>query len=182
MTKKATVKVELDTKPGKAELRKLTKEGEKSAGKVNDSLGGGFGRAGALGAVAGAGFGLAQRAASRAAGFMPDAISEGMKGFTSWADDKTGGPEARAAKGAREQTKSAYAEIIGRQKEPTVTPGMRNYFNNVKGLREITERGNTAIDQEFGGGKAVAEGIQTLVDTANSGFQGLKDVLGFGGK
>ena len=59
---------------------------------------------------------------------------------------------------------------------------MRNYYNNVKGLREITERGNTAIDQEFGGGKAVAEGIQTLVDTANSGFQGLKDVLGFGGK
>lgn len=182
MTKKATVKVELDTKPGKAELRKLTKEGEKSAGKVNDSLGGGFGRAGALGAVAGAGFGLAQRAASRVSGFMPDVVSEASAGFFAGMSDTFGGPEARAAKGAREQTKAAYAEIIGRQKEPTVTPGMRNYFNNVKGLREITERGNTAIDKEFGGGTAISDGIQTVVDTVSSGFEGLKDVLGFGGK
>lgn len=182
MTEKAKVKVELDTKPGKAELRKLTKEGEKSAGRVNDALGGGLGRAGALGAVAGAGFGLAQRAASRVSGFMPDVVGESMAGFSAGMSEEFGGPEARAAKFAREQTKSAFAEIIGRQKEPTVTPGMRNYFNNVKQVREITERGNSAIDQEFGGGKAIADGIRTVVGAIGDAATTVTDFLGIGGK
>ena len=178
MTKKAKVKVELDTKPAKAELRKLGKEGEKSAGRVNDSLGGGFGRAGAMGAVAGAGFGLAQRAASSATGGV---ISEAFSGFTSWADDKAGGPEARAAKGAREQTKSAYAEIVGRMKDPSVTPDIRNYYNNVKDLRETTERGNSVIDQALGGVE-IKEGVQKVVDKISIVGHEIINALGFGGK
>lgn len=181
MTEKAKVKVELDTKPAKGELRKLTKEGEKSAGRVNDSLGGGLGRSAMLGAAAGAGFGLAQRAASRVAGFMPDVISEATVGFTSGIDAALGGVEARAAKSVREETKSAYSEIIGRMKEPTVTPGMRSYFNNVKDLREITERGGSTIDQQLGG-NVVKDAFETVTETISNGFQSIVDALPLGGK
>ena len=181
MTKKATVKVELDTRPGKAELKKLSKEGEKSAGRVNDSLGGGFGRAATIGGIAGAGFGLAQRAASRVSGFMPDAFSEATAGGRASLDSFFKGPEARAAKSAREETKSAFAEIVGRMKEPTVTPGMRNYFNHVKGLREITEKGNSFIDQNLGG-TVVKDGIESLMGSVASGFQSVIDALPLGGK
>tara|TARA_R110000803_G_scaffold51337_4_gene106225 strand:- start:9296 stop:9832 length:537 start_codon:yes stop_codon:yes gene_type:complete len=178
MTKKAKVKVELDTKPAKAELRKLGKEGEKSAGRVNDSLGGGFGKSAALGAVAGAGFGLAQRMASSATGGV---VSEAFAGANAWLDDRAGGPEARASKSAREQTKGAYAEIVGRMKDPSVTPDIRNYYNNVKGLREITERGNSAIEQDLGGG-AIKEGIENVMETITSVGERVVAVLGLGGK
>ena len=181
MTKDAKVKVELDTGPAKSELRKLTKEGENSAGRVNDSLGGGFGRAATLGAAAGVGFGLAQRAASRVAGFMPDVISEATVGFRSGIDQSLGGVEARAAKSAREQTKASYAELVGRMKEPTVTPDMRNYYNNVKGLREITERGGSVIDQQLGG-NIVKDAFETITETISSGFQSIIDALPLGGK
>lgn len=178
MTKKAKVKVELDTKPAKAELRKLGKEGEKSAGRVNDSLSGGFGKAAAMGAVAGAGFGLAQRAVSRASSGV---ISEAFSGFNAGLDDMAGGPEARAAKSAREQTKGAFAEIIGRMKDPTVTPDIRNYYNNVKGLREITERGNSAIDQEFGG-EAIKKGIDAVTSVIAEVGESIVNAVQFGGK
>ncbi|MCP4794038.1 MAG: hypothetical protein GY882_12025 [Actinomycetia bacterium] len=181
MTKKARVRLGLDTKAAEADLRDLAKEGEKSAGKVNDSLGGGFGRAAALGAVTGAGFGLAQRAASRIGGFMPDVISEASVGTRANIDDFFGGPAARAARGAREQTKSAYAEIIGRMKEPTVTPGIRNYYNNVKDLREITERGNTKIDQELGG-DIVEDAFEGIKNTITGGFDRIIEALPIGGK
>lgn len=181
MTKKAKVKIGLDTKQAKADLKDLTKEGEKSAGRVNDSLGAGFGRAAVLGGVAGAGFGLAQRAASRLAGFVPDVISEGTVGFRAGIDDFFGGAEARAARGAREQTKAAHAEIIGRMKEPTVTPEIRNYYNNVKDLREITERGGTAIDKELGG-DIVADAFDGIKNTITSGFGRIVDALQVGGR
>tara|TARA_R100000458_G_scaffold59708_2_gene71306 strand:+ start:1373 stop:1915 length:543 start_codon:yes stop_codon:yes gene_type:complete len=179
--KDAKVKVELNTDPAKSELKKLAKEGKDSAGRVNDALGGGFGRAATLGAAAGVGFGLAQRAASRVAGFMPDVISEATVGFRSGIDISLGGPEARAAKSAREQTKSAYAEIIGRMKEPTVTPGMRNYYNNVRELREITERGNAAIDEQLGG-NVVKDAFEMLVEAITSGFQDVINALPLGGR
>jgi hypothetical protein len=151
MTEKAEVKVGLNTKEAQADLKALAKEGEKSAGRVNDAMGAGFGRAAALGGVAGAGFGLAQRAASRVAGFIPDVVSESMAGDLAGLNTAFSGPGARAARGAREQTKAAYSEIIGRMKEPSVTPEIRNYYNQVKGLREISERGGAVIDQELGG-------------------------------
>lgn len=181
MTQKAKVKVELDTGPGKAELRKLAKEGEKSAGRVNDSLGGGFGRAAALGAGAGAGFGLAQRAASRVSGFIPDVISEGTVGFRAGIDARFGGVDARASRGARETTKAAYSEIIGRMKEPTVTPEIRNYYNNVKDLREITERGASAIDQELGG-DVIKDAFESIMEIFNSGIERIVGALPIGGK
>lgn len=181
MTKKAQVKVELDTRQGKADLRSLAKEGEKSAGRVNDALGAGFGRAAALGATAGAGFGLAQRAASRVAGFIPDVISEGTVGFRARLDDILGGVGARASRGAREQTKAAYAEIVGRMKEPTVTPEIRNYYNNVKELREITERGGAAIDQELGG-DIIRGAFDGLMEVITSGFDRIVEALPIGGK
>ena len=112
---------------------------------------------------------------------MPDVISEATVGFRSGIDEYLGGPGARAAKGAREQTKSAFAEIIGRQKEPTVTPDMRNYYNNVKGLREITERGNTAIDQQLGS-NVVKDAFESVTETISNGFQSIIDALPLGGK
>lgn len=179
MSEKAEIKVELDTRAGKAELRKLAKEGEKSAGRVNDSLGAGFGRAAALGAVAGAGFGLAQRAASRVSGFIPDVISEGTAGFRASVDAKFGGVEARASRGAREQTKAAYSEIVGRMKEPSVTPEIRNYYNNVKDLRRITESGGSAIDKELGG-DLVEDVFKSVIDSITAGFDRVISVITFG--
>ena len=181
MTEKARVKVEIDTSLSKRELKKLVKEAEKSAGKVNDSITGGLGRAAALGGLAGAGFGLAQRAASRVGGFMPDVISEGTVGFRAGIDDMLGGPEARASRSAREQTSSAYSEIIGRMKEPSVTPEIKNYYNNVKDLREITERGGSVIDQELGG-EAVKTALDSLIEAITGGFDRVVESLPIGGK
>lgn len=179
MTEKAKVKVELDTAPAKAKLREFAKEGEAAAGRANDSLSGGFGRAAALGGVAGAGFGLAQRAASRLAGFIPDVISEATVGFRAGIDASFKGVEARAARGAREQTKSAYAEIIGRMSEPSVTPQARNYFNNIRDLTEISERGKSVIDQELGG-EMVEDAITTIVSAINEGFASVISTITFG--
>lgn len=181
MTQKAEVRVALDTSAAKADLRKLAKEGEQSAGRVNDALGGGLGRSAAIGAVAGAGFGLAQRAASRVAGFMPDIISESTVGVRAGLDATFGGPEARAAMGAREQTKAAYSEIVGRMANPHVTPEMKNYYNNIKNLREISERGNSAIDQELGG-EFVKGAFQILSESITSGFDRIVSALPIGGK
>lgn len=177
MTQEAKVKVELDTRPGRAELRKLAAEGESAAERASESLS----DAATIGAVAGVGFGLAQQAASRLAGFMPDAISEGTVGVRSYFDSAFGGPEARAARGAREQTKEAYAEIIGRMKEPAITPEIRNYYNNVKDLREITERGGSAIDRELGG-DYLKDALESLLGAVSSGFDRIVEALPIGGK
>ena len=180
MSKKATVKVRLDTRGAKADLKGLTKEGEATAARVNKDVGG-FGRAATMGAVAGAGFGLAQRAASRVAGFMPDVISEGTAGFRARIDDALGGVDARASRGAREDTKAAWSEIVGRMKDPQVTPEIRNYYNNVKGLKEITERGNTEIDKAFGG-DIIKDAFEGLTKTITEGFDKIKAALPIGGK
>lgn len=181
MSQEAKVKVELDTRPGRAELRKLAQEGEAAADRASDSLGEDFGRAAALGAAAGAGFGLAQRAASRIGGFVPDVISEGTVGVRSYFDSAFGGPEARAARGAREQVKESYAEIVGRMKEPAITPDIRNYYNNVKDLREITERGGSAIDRELGG-EYVKDALESLLGAVSAGFDRIVEALPIGGK
>ena len=177
MTQQAKVKVELDTRPGRAELRKLAQEGEAAADRASDSLS----HAATVGAVAGVGFGLAQRAASRIGGFVPDVISEGTVGVRSYFDSAFGGPEARAARGAREQTKEAYAEIIGRMKEPAITPEIRNYYNNVKDLREITERGGSAIDRELGG-DYLKDALESLLGAVSAGFDRIVEALPIGGK
>jgi hypothetical protein len=181
MTQKAKVKVELDTGPAKAELRKFAKEGEQSAGRVNQAVQGGVGRAAALGAAAGIGFGLAQRAASRIGSLTPDVIGEGTAGFRAGLDDFFGGPEARAARAAREQTKDAYAEIIGRQKNPTVTPDIRNYYNTVREFREISERGGAAIDKQLGA-EYIDDAVQSFVGAIDNGFDRIIDALQVTGK
>lgn len=181
MSKKAEIKVELDTDPAKAKLREMAKEGQAAAGRVSDAASGGLGRAATFGAVAGAGFGLAQRAAGRLTSFASDFISEGTAGFRAGIDDYLGGPEARAATQAREQTKAAFAEIIGRQQTPQVTPEIRNYYNNVRELAEITQRGNTAIDKELGG-DIIKDAFEGIKDALGSGFQRIVDAVQVGVK
>lgn len=181
MSKNAKVKVSLDTRQAKADLRGVTKEGQAAAEGVSKSLGGGVGRAAVLGTVAGAGFGLAQRAAGRVTQAAGGLISEFGAPITNWLDQKLSGPEIRSSQYAREQTKAAYAEIIGRMKDPQVTPDVRNYFENVKGLREITERGNAAIEQELGG-EAVAEAVEKITDEIKAGIDRMIDeIRGFVG-
>lgn len=179
MTQKAQVKVELDTKQAKSDLRALGKEGERAAGQVNKNLSGGLGRAGALGAIAGAGFGLAQRAASRVSSAVPAVFSEGALALTAPVDRFFGGPEARAGQAARQETSNAFAEIVGRMSDPSVTPEMRNYFNNVKDLREITERGKSVIDQTLGMENAKSA-VDNIVSSITEGFQFLARELAVG--
>lgn len=181
MTEKARIRIELDTAPAQAKLRELVKESEAAAEKLNESLGKGAGRAAALGAVAGAGFGLAQRAASRASGFVPDVISEATAGFRAGVDSYFGGPDARAASYAREQTKAAFAEIVGRQQTPEVGAEVRNFYNNVRSLREVTERGQSRIDQEFGG-NVIQDAFEGLKSAITGGFERIVDALPLGGK
>jgi len=177
----ARVRLAIDTRKAKGDLRNVAKEGAKTAGKVNDSLGGGFGRSAMTGAIAGAGFGLAQRAASRVGGFMPDAISEATVGIRARIDDAFGGPEARAARGAREATKASYAEIIGRMKDPKMTDQARSFFNTVKAERMITERGNSAIDKDTGA-KTIKDAFGGIVEAITKGFSELRGALPTGGK
>jgi hypothetical protein len=181
MEQKAKVKVEVDTAPARAKLRELGKEGEAAAKRADGGLKEGRGSALGIGAAAGFGFGLAQRAASRVSGWMPDVISEGTAGFRAKVDDFLGGPEARAARSAREETRNAYAEIIGRQKTPTFGPEVNNYFNNIRGLREITERGNTAIDKEFGG-DIIKDAFEGLKSAISGGFDRVVSVIPSGTK
>lgn len=176
MSKKAEIKVELDTDPAKAKLREMAREGEAAAGRVSDAASGGLGRAATFGAVAGAGFGLAQRATSRLTSFASDFISEGTVGIRAGIDDFLLGPEARASATAREQTKAAFAEIIGRQQNPSVTPEIRNYYNHVRSIAEITERGNSTIDQELGS-DIMQDAIERITDALGSGFQRIVDAI-----
>lgn len=181
MSKKAEVRVDLDTAPAKAKLREFAKEGEATALRTNDSLASGLGRAGALGAAAGVGFGIAQRAASRIGGWMPDVITEGTAGDRATWDAKWGNVESRAASQARQETANTFREIVGRMENPSVTPSIRNYYENIRGLREITERGESVINQELGG-TIVSDAVNTIVEAVTSGFNRLVDALPLGGK
>lgn len=179
--KRAVVKVELDTTKAKQDLKALAKEGEKAAGRANDSLGGGFGRAGALGAAAGAGFGLAQRAASRVSGFASDQIAEGTAGTRAIVDAEFGGPEARAARTARERTSGAFAEILGRMKDPSITPSIQNFYDNTRDLAEITERGRSFANEKLGG-DVVGDAVKGVIETIDAGFDRMIDALQVGSK
>lgn len=181
MSKKAEVKVDLDTDPAKAKLRELAKEGEATAGRVSNAAGGGLGRAATIGAIAGAGFGLAQRAASRLTSFAGDFISEGTAGNRAQLDALLQNPQARAAATAREQTKAAYAEYVGRMQTPQVTPEMRTYFNNVRGIAELTERGNSVIDQELGG-TMITDALDVVKEAIMSGVERIVDAVQVGVK
>jgi len=113
----ATVKVKLDTRAAKSDLRKLGKEGHASAGRVNEKLNrrsGGLGGGFALGAGVGAGFSaLAGGARRLAGGPVGDVFNEATAGTRALFDEAFGGAKARAGRSVREEAKQIFATQVG---------------------------------------------------------------------
>jgi hypothetical protein len=148
MAEDAKVKVTLETKDALRKLAGLTREAANAAGKVSRSVSGalrtGIGAVGLGGGVA-AGAAAVQAATRSGAGdllgevFRPigAALNEAILGDL---DDK-----ARAARSAREETIQAFGAIAG--ETGRIPPGAKQFFDQVRALRENEERGRALFDQ-----------------------------------
>lgn len=164
----AKFRVRLDSRQAKGDLRGLTREAARTAGRVGQGLRGAVSRGlGAVGLGAGIGTGLAAVKGATESGFG-DAIGEAFAGFGAQLNDLFLGDvddKARAAKSAREDTIQAFGALAGRS--GSIPPGAKNYFNQVQKLRLEEEKGRSLFQQNeaFQG-----PGIKDLVDRIMEGF------------
>ena len=130
MADEATVKLRLDTRQAKGDLRQLTKEADKTSGRI----GGGIRRAvgkgmGAVGLGGGIGAGLAAVRGATSSG-LGDVVGESFvqlgaqlnEFFLGDMDDK-----ARSIRQARESLKEAFGYQTGIHSR--IPPGAENFFN-----------------------------------------------------
>jgi hypothetical protein len=148
----AKVKVRLDTREAKGDLRGLSREASRTAGRVGAGLRGavsqGMGLGRSIGIGAGIGTGLAAVKGASSSGFG-DVIGEAFGGigaslnefFLGDVDDK-----ARASKAAREETIQAFGAIAGHTGQ--IPPGATNFFNQVRSVRMEEERGRSMFEQD----------------------------------
>lgn len=170
------IRVVLDTDQASKALDRLASQGEATAGRINEDLnrrssGVGLGRAGAIGAAFGFGAAAAQRAASGTIGAW---VSEGTVGMRAGLDELVGGPELRANKAAREQTKQAFGLIVGQTNDATQAGA---YYDNVRQIEQERAKGENLIDQEIGGiafgEKNVGDLVDRLGQFISDGFDGI---------
>jgi hypothetical protein len=146
----ARVKVRLDTKQASGDLRQLTREAAKTAGRV----GGGLKRAvtrglGAIGLGGGIAAGLAAVRGATQAG-LGDVMGEAFGPLGAQIAGQFYGQDlltdARAAKSARDQLSQNFAYLIGKRGE--APPAAVNWFNQVKTHQEVIERGRQIIRED----------------------------------
>jgi len=192
MVKGAHVKVALDTEPAKKDLRELGKQGEATARRVNrrtkGTAGGAGGGSGGFGQGfgLGAGFALGRKVAGSVGVFS--AVGEVMGEKFAGLGEKVGGAlgvyEARARKGAREETSQAfalqayYADDTARAKE---------FYNSILSAKHMPQQlGAHAINTALTRGDAVAPELKgpldklldPIVDKISSGFDMVIKALG----
>lgn len=179
----AKVKVRLDTKEAKGELRGLVREAEASAGKVAGNVRGAISKGfGFVGAGAALGTGLAAVKGATHSG-VGDVMGEAFGGvgaqiaefFLGDLDDKS-----RAARSAREETIQAFGTVAGASNR--VPPGAKKFFDQVHALRLQEEKGRGIFERNE---RFQGPGVGDMVDRIMAGFgelisrgvQELKDAL-----
>lgn len=185
-TQEAKVRLRLDTREAKAELASVARAGRSTAGAVAGTVRGalkkGFGLVGA-GAAFGTGV-AAVRGATQAG--IGDVVGESFGRYgaelAQWAlgdfDER-----AKAAKLAREETIAAFGAVAGETNR--IPPGARQFFDQVKALRETEERGRELFERDAyfrgpeateiidrvvsGIGEAISNGVSWLADQLRIG-------------
>lgn len=178
MTQEAKIKVRLDTSQAEAALRGVSASGEAAARRVSREVedeSGGAGLGGAL--LRGGALGLGALGVGAAArGSIGDVLAEGTSSIRASIDLGIGGPEARAAAAAREQTKQAFAASVGFTGD---AESARGYFNQIRQLRERYEVGAAQIDRALGGDPV--DLLQTVTDRITSAIRdGFSEIVSFG--
>ncbi len=160
----AKVKVRLDTRQAKGDLRGLTRTAAAAGGRIGQGIRGAIGKGvGAIGLGAGIAAGVSAVRASTSSG-IGDIIGESLGGigaqinefFLGDMDDKV-----RATKSAREETIQAYGAIAGRT--GSIPPGARQYFEQIKSFREDEEKGRSLFENPKNGFRAET-GIGDMID------------------
>jgi hypothetical protein len=174
----AKVRIRLDTKQAKGELRSFLRSSRATAGRVGSTIRGSVGRSlglVGLGGVIGAGVAAIRAPTATGAG---DIMSEtlgylGHQISQAFFGDMTA--EARASRYARDATLSAYSHAAGQMN--ATPPGAVEYYNQLKSLREVEETGRNRImsDPRFNLDykkvlDRLLEGIKDIVDKALDAF------------
>lgn len=145
----AKVEVTVDTEKAKKELEKLKEEARKRAREIAASISNGLSRGfefvglgGGVGMVTSALRGPTQQAYSGIISESFGAYGKQIEKF--FLGDL--GQEARAGQSAREQTIQAFGMVAGVQNQ--IPPGAKNYFNQVRALRENEEKGRAIFERD----------------------------------
>jgi hypothetical protein len=147
------VRVRLDTRQAKTEMRTLSKEGSRTAGQLSTNLRStvrrGMGLVGA-GAIVGAGMSALRSPTSSG---ISDVISEAFGGLGLALSDKILGKEgvadALASRSAREATKEAFAYAQGAYEQAGgegLLQGASTYFEAIRPFRKTEELGRRSIE------------------------------------
>lgn len=148
----AKFRVRLDTSQAKAELKGMTREAEREAGKTSFSIRNAVKRGmGLIGVGAAIGTGISTvRAASQSG--LGDIIGESLSSVGANLAQFLFGTldeDARASKAAREETIQAFGAVAGRNN--AIPPGAEAYYAQVKGLRLQEEKGRQLFEQDTSG-------------------------------
>lgn len=194
MANEAVIRLRLDTKAAERDLGRVAQKGRAAAGRVDKSVRGGgsgagsagggrsgggksFGKGLGLGAGVAAGIGLVKSAASSG---ISEVINEKISGTVAEFEGRIGVPQARADKGAREDSKNAFAELVSRGLVGVQSPEISSFHNQSRALRLKTEMGANRIDAALGG-RATEEAkllVDQLVGAVKEGFQDLIETIG----
>lgn len=162
MAEETKFKLILDAEQAKRALAALSREGEKTAGKVRANIQStvkrGLGAAG-FGAAFGSGMAAVRGATQSGVG---DVMGEALGGIGAQLSEFFLGDldeTARASKSAREETIQAFGAIAGARGE--VPPAAKEFFTNVRSLRLQEEKGRELLERDD---KFRGPGIGEIVD------------------
>lgn len=150
VVKDAKVRVRMDTKAAKADLRSLVKEGTQTAGRVTQRVRGAVSRGlSTVGLGAGIATGMQAVRGATASGFG-DVLSETLGGLGLEIEEALLGdlgPEARANKAAREEVIQNFASVAGAT--GAIPPQAHAFFEQTRALRHDEETGKRMLNKEF---------------------------------
>ena len=185
MAQEAKVRIRLDTRQAKQDLKGITREGRATSGRVADSLRaggsaiGGLARGLGIGAGIGAGIGIARRIVADP---ISEVLGEATAGIRADFDALLGAPEARGKKAAREIAKQNLAELY--QREGISRKQLDSYYQQQLRMTMPREIGRTEIDRALGGGRkegdeeAADKAVNRIIEAINNGFQKIIDAVG----
>lgn len=165
----ARIRVRLDTRQARSDLREMAKEGQTTAGRVGGRLRAGISRGlGLVGAGAAIGAGV-QAVRGATAGGIGDIVGEALGPLGSLLRESTLGKmpaEARATKSAREETIGAFGHVTGiTGKIPEAAP---RFFEAVRDIRLDVERGRDKIATDSRFATEAGAEIQKAVKSAGT--------------
>jgi len=145
----AKVKVRVDTRQAKGDLKAMTKEAAQTATRVGGRIRGAVGGAlGAVGLGGGIATGMAAVKGATSSGFG-DALSESFGGIGAMVERKLlgdKGSEARADGRARDETINAFAAVAGHTGK--IPAGAKPFFDNIRSLRMEEEKGRKMFEED----------------------------------